>query len=198
MQILRAANYRTMPWKNGMGSTTEIAVSPGTEGLDGFDWRISMAEVKADGAFSSFPGIDRTLLVLEGDGIMLSVADRALARLDRDSIHGFPGDLTAYASLIGGPIVDLNVMTRRGKFRHCVNRMAFFGEQTLQAPRALRILVVERGVVTVREGAIVEALAERDAVLLMPADGLVEIASSASAHLVAIDIEAVSQPSSVG
>ncbi len=198
MQILRAANYRTMPWKNGMGSTTEIEVSPGTEGLDGFDWRISMARVEADGAFSSFPGIDRTLLVLEGDGIMLSVADRAPARLDRDSIHGFPGDRTAHASLIGGPIADLNVMTRREKFRHSVSRITFVGEQTLQAPRALRILVVERGVVTIREGAVVEALAERDAVLLMPAGGPVEIASSASAHLVTIDIEAVSQPASVG
>ncbi|TIV74879.1 MAG: HutD family protein, partial [Mesorhizobium sp.] len=28
MRILRAADYRVMPWKNGGGTTTEIAVSP--------------------------------------------------------------------------------------------------------------------------------------------------------------------------
>ena len=43
LQVLRAADHRRMPWKNGRGETTEIAIWPPTAGLDGFDWRISMA-----------------------------------------------------------------------------------------------------------------------------------------------------------
>ena len=69
MQILRAANYKVMPWKNGLGSTTEIAIFPANAKLDDFDWRVSMAQVTSDGPFSSFPGIDRTLLVIDGAGI---------------------------------------------------------------------------------------------------------------------------------
>ena len=61
MRILRAPDYRVMPWKNGGGTTTEVAVSPEGAGLDHFDWRISMARVEQDGPFSTFPGIDRTL-----------------------------------------------------------------------------------------------------------------------------------------
>src|SRR3546814_10305481 len=63
MQVLRAAAHRVMPWKNGGGSTTEVAVAPDGAGLDEFDWRISMAVVGADGPFSGFPGVDRTLAV---------------------------------------------------------------------------------------------------------------------------------------
>jgi environmental stress-induced protein Ves len=47
-----------MPWKNGGGETTEIAVFPDGAGLSDFDWRVSMARVDGDGPFSSFPGIE--------------------------------------------------------------------------------------------------------------------------------------------
>ena len=62
-----------MRWKNGGGETAEIAVSPPGAALDAFDWRLSMAKVETDGPFSAFPGIDRTLAILEGEGIRLSV-----------------------------------------------------------------------------------------------------------------------------
>ena len=45
MRLLRAATHRRMPWKNGAGVTTEIAVFPESAGLDDFEWRLSMATV---------------------------------------------------------------------------------------------------------------------------------------------------------
>jgi len=119
MRVLRASDHRVMPWKNGAGSTTEIAVFPEGAGIGAFEWRVSMASVVGDGAFSSFPDIDRTLAVLAGEGIVLSVESRALVRLTRDSEPAsFPGDTATSATLIDGPILDLNVMTRRGRFTH--------------------------------------------------------------------------------
>ncbi|TPK92960.1 MULTISPECIES: HutD family protein [unclassified Mesorhizobium] len=121
MRILRAAGYRVMPWKNGGGTTTEIAVSPDGAGLDHFDWRVSMARVETSGPFSSFAGIDRTLSVLEGEGITLDIAGQPPARLTTASVPlAFPGDVPTGAALIGGPIADLNVMTRRGRMAHKV------------------------------------------------------------------------------
>jgi environmental stress-induced protein Ves len=125
MRILRAADHRVMPWKNGGGVTTEIAVFPEGAGLDALEWRISMATVAGDGPFSLFPGIDRTLAVLEGEGIMLSVDGWPDATLTRTSpLFAFPADRTALARLLSGPVTDFNVMTRRGQWRHRVERVA--------------------------------------------------------------------------
>lgn len=121
MQIFSAQDYKRMPWKNGGGETAEIAVSPHNAGIDSFDWRISMATVATDGPFSSFPGIDRTLTVLRGNGIELAVDGRHSVSLTRaSSPFSFSADTATQAKLKRGKITDLNVMTRRGRFSHLV------------------------------------------------------------------------------
>jgi environmental stress-induced protein Ves len=108
-----------MPWKNGGGETIEIAVEPEGAGFDDFAWRLSMAKVERDGLFSPFAGIDRTLCVLEGGGIRLAVDQRAAVELTpRSAPYSFPGDAAAGATLLAGPILDLNVMTRRTRLAH--------------------------------------------------------------------------------
>ena len=116
---LPAANHRRMPWKNGRGETTEIAVHPQGAGLADFGWRLSMAGVTENGDFSIFPGIDRTLAVLSGAGINLEVQGHGSHRLTAGvEPLAFPADVPSSARVISGPIRDLNVMTRRGAFAH--------------------------------------------------------------------------------
>ncbi|RVD58769.1 HutD family protein [Mesorhizobium sp. M2D.F.Ca.ET.185.01.1.1] len=148
MRILRAAGYRVMPWKNGGGTTTEIAVLPDGAGLDDFDWRVSMARVETSGPFSSFAGIDRTLSVLEGEGIVLDIAGQPPARLTKASAPlAFPGDVPTGATLIGGPITDLNVMTRRDRMTHKVERRPLSGEiRIVPGAATTLVLVVDAGV----------------------------------------------------
>ena len=118
-RILRSPDHRRMPWKNGRGETIEVAVHPEGAGLADFGWRVSMAGVTTDGDFSVFSGIDRTLAVLTGAGIALQVQGQGLHRLTpRSEPLAFPADVPSAARLIDGPITDLNVMTRRGAFRH--------------------------------------------------------------------------------
>jgi uncharacterized protein len=124
MRIIRAADCRVMPWKNGGGTTTEIAVHPEGAGLSDFLWRVSMARVGSDGPFSAFPGVDRTLTILSGEGILLAVDGRDAVTLTPASPpFAFPGDAPASATIIGGPVTDLNVMTRRGSLSHRVTRI---------------------------------------------------------------------------
>src|SRR6516164_1536547 len=85
MRILRSADHREMPWKNGQGATREILVHPEGASLDGFMWRISMAQVNAPGAFSVFPGCDRILCVVNGGPLLLAVEDAEPVRLGVDS-----------------------------------------------------------------------------------------------------------------
>ncbi|MEQ1943105.1 HutD family protein [Mesorhizobium sp. VNQ89] len=123
MRILRAGQYTRMPWKNGGGETVEIAVHPAGASIEDFGWRVSMATVASDGPFSLFPGIDRTLSVLEGEGMVLTIGDSAPITLTAASAPlSFPADIPTSAQLVGGPITDLNVMTRRGHFKHRVER----------------------------------------------------------------------------
>lgn len=53
VKVLRAEGYPRMPWKNGGGSTEEIARDAGA-GLDGFGWRLSIADITESGGFSTF------------------------------------------------------------------------------------------------------------------------------------------------
>jgi uncharacterized protein len=125
LRIIRARDCRITPWKNGGGSTTEIAAEPSGASLDTFDWRISMAHVATDGPFSTFPGIDRTLAVVKGSGLVLTIAGGTPVTLAYGSDPiSFAGDSPTSARLIGGEIVDLNVMTRRRRFSHELRRVA--------------------------------------------------------------------------
>jgi environmental stress-induced protein Ves len=124
LKIIRARDCLTTPWKNSGGSTTEIAAEPPGASLDAFDWRISMARVATDGPFSEFPGIDRTLAVVKGGGMVLSVGSSTPVTLNRESDSiSFAGDIATSARLTAGEIVDLNVMTRRERFSHRLRRL---------------------------------------------------------------------------
>jgi environmental stress-induced protein Ves len=125
VRINRANDCKTTPWKNGGGSTTEIAIGPRGASLEAFDWRVSMARVASDGPFSDFAGIDRTLAIVKGNGLVLTIGDQVPVTLSSgtDPVH-FPGDTPTSARLTEGEITDLNVMTRRGRFSHRLLRIA--------------------------------------------------------------------------
>jgi uncharacterized protein len=132
MPIIRASQYKRMPWKNGGGETSEIAVFPEDADTAFFGWRISMARVASDGPFSIFPDVDRTLTILDGNGLELQVKGSAPQLLDEisDPLF-FAADTPASAALKGGVVTDLNVMTRRSLFRHEVKRIAVEGDVNL-------------------------------------------------------------------
>lgn len=113
VRLLTAAERVAVPWKNGGGVTREIAAGPEGAGMDDFRWRVSLADVGADGPFSSFAGVDRTLTMAEGAGMDLTIGGEH-HRVDRLFVpRSFPGDLPTGCRLLGGPVVNLNVMWRR-------------------------------------------------------------------------------------
>lgn len=109
-----------MPWKNGGGVTTELYRLP--DGED-FFLRLSIAQVAQSGPFSSFPGIDRTLLVLEGNGIRLGSSSFDKVLDQQSGPFEFRGEDEINAELIQGPIRDFNVMVKRGWCRPKVSNL---------------------------------------------------------------------------
>jgi environmental stress-induced protein Ves len=121
---LAAQDRTAVPWKDGGGVTFPVAVFPAHAGFEDFAWRVSIAEVAKPGPFSRFPGIDRILTVLsgtmrlageEGDPVWLSAKSHPFA---------FSGDGAMTADQVAEPVVDLNVMTRRGVCQASVRRIA--------------------------------------------------------------------------
>ena len=110
MDVISRDRYRVMPWKNGGGTTTEIFVSQ-TMGGD-FDWRVSIASVKSDGPFSVFTGIDRHIMLLEGNGMTLDVDGQGAVALQKLLPFSFSGDAHVTGTLADGPVKDFNLMVR--------------------------------------------------------------------------------------
>jgi uncharacterized protein len=125
MKVVRLADCRPTPWRNGGGRTRELLAWPSPN-----DWqvRVSVAEIGADGPFSPYPGIDRWFAVLQGAGVVLSLpAGDATVRVG-DGPLAFAGEAAPACRLIDGPTHDLNLMLRRGAGGHW---HAFFAEGTL-------------------------------------------------------------------
>jgi environmental stress-induced protein Ves len=150
VRLIRVEDYRRMPWKNGGGETTEIAAWPDGAGLETFDWRVSMARVTADGPFSGFPGVDRTLAILDGAGLRLDIAGRHPVELTTTSPpFSFPADLPTVAKLAEGPVLDLNVMTRRDVVEHAVDARVINGRREIDIDSSTVLLHCRRSAVAV-------------------------------------------------
>lgn len=148
MQRWSVSDYQTMPWKNGGGSTTELAIFPAGADLDNFIWRLSTAQVAVDGPFSSFPGIDRTLAVLSGAGLVLHTkatqqnsAQQSAVHLTQNSApYCFAGELAVAAELSEGSVSDLNMMTRRDACTHTMRKL-LAGQHCIHAQDARQMLL---------------------------------------------------------
>lgn len=117
--MLLAADRVEEPWRNGGGSTREIAALPGPHGPV---WRLSMARVEADGPFSVFSGVTRTIMVMAGDEMSLNIAGVEV-RIDSEPFT-FDGGAVSYGALRGSAVTDFNVMIERGQYDSSTQRIA--------------------------------------------------------------------------
>ncbi|MFG2751058.1 HutD/Ves family protein [Streptomyces xanthophaeus] len=164
-RVLRAADRHGSAWKNGGGVTREIAAWPEGAGTDGFAWRVSLADVAANGPFSGFPGVDRTLTLVEGAGMDLTVVAEPRRVDERFVPQDFPGDAPTDCRLLGGPVRNFNVMYRRSGVR--AQTAVVRGRLALAAAPGETLLVVAlsgRAAVEVSPGPAVE-LGPYDALL---------------------------------
>jgi environmental stress-induced protein Ves len=129
---LGAKDYVSMPWKNGGGVTTELLLSPAGASLaGGFDWRLSVAELKGSGPFSALPGVERGIVQLEGPAMRLTHAGRPGRALTPFEPYRFAGEWETAAEL-AGPARDFNVMAARDRVTARVDSLALKAGSTLR------------------------------------------------------------------
>ena len=153
-RLVRSRDLVRVPWKNGGGTTAEVAVHPPGAALDGFDWRISMADVASDGPFSRFPGIDRTLVLAEGRDLTLTLEGRSHRLAEPGDLLAFPGEADTVATLGHGAIRDVNIMSRRGRFGHRVTLLSAGTIRSDWARAAVVAVVALEPVVATLDGSV--------------------------------------------
>ncbi|NOT86858.1 MAG: HutD family protein [Lysobacter sp.] len=172
LQLIPAHEYRRERWRNGFGWTREILRSP--EAGDDWDWRLSIAEIERDGPFSSFPGIERELVLLHGHGVRLRFDDGEVREVEPP--HGrvrFAGERVVSGELIDGTTHDFNLMWRRDRIdaelwhRPLVGSMVLFvepGEEWVVhvlSGRALAIDAVNRVTASMGDTLVLRAIPQR-------------------------------------
>ncbi|MFE8602932.1 HutD/Ves family protein [Archangium violaceum] len=186
MRRLGPDDYRDMPWKNGGGVTRELWKLPHPFDPARFLARVSIATVGASGPFSVFPGVDRTLMILEGAGVALTLDGTREVVLDqRLRPFAFPGEAELQCRLLGGPVRDFNLMVDRALVQGSFEVVQLApGETRTLAGAGIVLLHVLEGRATLPG----EPLA-RDETLWLEEPGLLMLRSDEGATVVAIQLE---------
>ena len=125
MKVQRFSEHRAMPWANGLGTSYEVASDRNADGK--WTWRVAIAPVVLDGPFSKLPGVDRELVVIEGNRMVLEVDGESVECLPGRVIR-FSGDSATIARLVDRPVVDLGLMTVRDSVIGSMVVIAYIGD----------------------------------------------------------------------
>lgn len=129
--VLHFHDHRRMRWKNGAGWTSEVFRFPDA---DDWSWRLSIAEVETDAPFSTFPGVERALVLLEGNGMRLRFDDGDTRELlPPGGMQCFSGERPLVGQLVDGPSRDFNLMWKRDQVDAQLWRRPLVGAMVLFA-----------------------------------------------------------------
>ncbi|MBB1597726.1 HutD family protein [Achromobacter sp. UMC46] len=189
VHLYRAADYPRMPWRNGAGTTQEVACNPGGSTAE-FDWRLSIADVAQDGGFSAFAGFQRIITVLEGTGFQLTVDGREQAPLPPRQAYAFAGGAQVQCRLLSGPIRDFNLIYAPARFHARLQWVAGTGPWTFHSAARTVLVLNAGGELSVRVDAVAHAVPARyDCLHVEGRDGLAEYRLEGAGPLDACVIE---------
>ncbi|WP_084612734.1 HutD family protein [Pseudogulbenkiania sp. MAI-1] len=193
--LIRGAALQARPWKNGGGVTREIAAGPDDAGLDDFAWRVSLADVAQAGPFSRFPGVDRTLVLLAGDGMRLEQDDGTVYALCQPLARAvFAGEAAIEATLPGGATRDFNLMLRRDAAQGRVEVWQGAGRHVLDGDVVL--LFCAQGRVELSLGGDAPLALEADDTLRLDAAAALDCRMAGDGSLLAVSIRLLAPSSS--
>jgi environmental stress-induced protein Ves len=102
------------------------------------------------GPFSVFRGVDRTIMLLEGDGVRLQSADFDHVLDAPHQPFAFDGDAAVECHLLGGLSTDFNLMVRRAQARGEVQ--VWSRPTTRKTDPATVLVFCARGVIDTADG----------------------------------------------
>ncbi len=108
--LLDPASYLRTPWKNGGGTTVDIAFS-------GDVWRFGRTPIVQPGAFSDYAGYDRVQVLVAGSGLVLETPQGDIDV--RQPFHPvrFTGETRIVSRLESGPVEVVNLIGLRSQVK---------------------------------------------------------------------------------
>jgi environmental stress-induced protein Ves len=118
MQLLAPSDFAAFAWKNGRGTTYDIAAAwrLGRPSGDWGDilWRFGRTAIAEPGPFSSLAGFDRCQVVLRGEGLTLHGPNGFFRDLRRPFVPvRYRGEGPIESRLEAGPVEVLNLIAER-------------------------------------------------------------------------------------
>ena len=112
--LLDPAGYRRTTWKNGGGTTVDIAVR-----MDGDAevWRFGRTPIVQPGPFSDYTGFDRVQALVAGSGLVLETPDSEIDVRQPFRPVRFTGETPITSRLEAGPVEVVNLIGRREQVR---------------------------------------------------------------------------------
>ena len=141
MEKITFKDLAETPWKNGQGTTRQIAIHPANADISNFHWRISAATVNTVGPFSNFDNVTRSLALLTGDKITLNIQGQTV-ELHRDGQPvTFSGTVPTEMTDCPAPALDFGVMTNNNFAKHSLVHADFNDGQTYQRKSSTTLIL---------------------------------------------------------
>lgn len=153
LEVIRFAATVPTVWKNGLGQSRLIAKSPVVDGLDWFDWQVSLASMTGTLPFSDYPGIDRSLYVVAGEGLQVKSANIDVVVTSNDGPLKFDGAEKIVGTTVGETEMhDFNILSRRGVISHRSQRITLPAGGHDHTTSGLCLVYVQSGTVVIAFG----------------------------------------------
>ena len=108
--LLPPANYLRTPWKNGGGTTVDIAFS-------GDVWRFGRTPIVQPGPFSDYTGFDRVQVLVSGSGLVLETPKGEIDVRQPFRPVRFTGETPIVSRLEAGPVEVVNLIGARARVK---------------------------------------------------------------------------------
>ncbi len=108
--LLDPASYLRTPWKNGGGTTVDLAFS-------GAVWRFGRTPIVQPGPFSDYTGFDRVQVLVSGSGLVLDTPTGEIDVRQPFRPVRFTGETKIVSRLEAGPVEVVNLIGARAKVK---------------------------------------------------------------------------------
>jgi len=108
--LLDPSSYLRTPWKNGGGTTVDIAFEDDV-------WRFGRTPIVKPGPFSDYTGFDRVQVLVSGSGLVLETPTGEIDVRQPFRPVRFTGETPIVSRLEAGPVEVVNLIGRRARVK---------------------------------------------------------------------------------
>ena len=184
MRIIAPAFFRKGLWKNGRGVSWDIATQPSVRGAE-FGWRLSIAEISEDCAFSLYGPVDRVFTLIEGAGVDLVVNSRRIHVSECFKPVAFACDVSTNCALLDGRCRALNLFTARGEWDASAEVIAIPDIIDIDAKGGTALLFALKADTSIAANGTVSVLCAGEAMVIAGDAGIISAAARGSLLYVA-------------